>query len=76
MNTSTDKPSLTQSDIINAAKRYNESNGALPNAKSGDATVYYGAGVTWDSIDRALRDGKQGLPGGSSLKDLLATPTT
>ncbi len=71
MNTSTSKPTLTESMIIDAVKRYNASHGTNPNARSGDATPEFGHTETWTGVDKALRDGNRGLPGGSSLRQVI-----
>ncbi len=63
-------PRLTVSQIIAWARAHHRRTGEWPIAESShvrDATE-----ETWNAIDAALRRGGRGLPGGSSLPQLLA----
>ena len=64
-----DLPPLTVEQILIWADRFREQTGRWPGHSSGliSGTV----GETWRTVDRALRKGDRGLPGGSSLADLL-----
>jgi hypothetical protein len=63
---------LTEETLLQAAKRYHDRTGRWPTQVSGDATDDLGFATKWNSIDQALRAGRNGLPGGSSLSKLLA----
>ncbi len=64
-----DLPRLTEAGILAWADHHKERTGSWPNAGSG---AVRGAGdETWRNIDKALRYGFRGLPGGSSLSVLL-----
>ena len=66
------KPDLTEAIMIKAAKKRLDRTGKLPSASSGDdATADFGFSETWASVNMALRAGGRGLPGGSSLSQLL-----
>jgi hypothetical protein len=60
---------LTETKILQWATTYHQRHGCWPNSQSG--SVNDGQGTTWLGIDRALRSGRRGLPGGSSLAQLL-----
>jgi hypothetical protein len=63
-------PALTVPQILAWAEAHYEATGEWPHAKSGPI-----AGTreeTWLRVETALRDGLRGLPGGSSLAQLLA----
>jgi hypothetical protein len=61
---------LTLHEIINWASAHREVTGKWPTRDTGGipGTI----GETWARVDAALRDGRRGLPGGSSLAQLLA----
>ncbi len=61
---------LTISRILRWADIHREETGQWPRIASG--RVHHTRGERWDSIDNALRQGFRGLPGGSSLPQLLA----
>ena len=61
------EPDLTEDLIVKAIKDYFEEHDKYPPCSSGDASKYIGFKITWLAIDRCLRDGNRGLPGGSSL---------
>lgn len=56
--------------ILEWAHAHREAHGRWPNVQSGP--VASAPGETWAEIDRVLRRGGRGLPGGSSLEGLLA----
>jgi hypothetical protein len=62
-----DLPKLNEDTIVELAKGFREKNGTLPNKNSGPAS----GEDTWGRIDTALREGLRGLPGGSSLAQLI-----
>jgi hypothetical protein len=64
------KTPLTVEQILAWTDAFHGAAGAWPTAKSGP--VAGAGGATWGAIDRALRRGLRGLPGGSSLARLLA----
>jgi hypothetical protein len=61
---------LTEEQIAAWAEAYHAAHDRWPAPRSGAIPGY--AHVTWRSVDRALRKGYRGLPGGSSLSRLLA----
>jgi hypothetical protein len=61
---------LTIDEILRWADVYREATGHWPTASSG--AIAGTIGETWDNCDNALRVGLRGLPGGSSLIQLLA----
>lgn len=63
------RPRLTEAQILALADLHREENGEWPNASSGPVTG--AAGETWEKFEAALRVGVRGLPGGSSLAQLL-----
>jgi hypothetical protein len=63
-------PPLSEERILTWADAYHERTGEWPNGKSG--IVAEAPGETWLAADMALRHGRRGLPGGSSLALLLA----
>ena len=65
------KVPLSERSIIEAATNFLNVNKAPPNKRSGDATPYFGLSVRWNCVDQCLRNGGRGLPGGSSLYQLL-----
>jgi hypothetical protein len=67
---SQDLPSLSIPRILEWGDLHYEGNGQFPTADSGH--VADAPGETWANIDQALAKGLRGLPGGSSLAQLLA----
>jgi hypothetical protein len=65
-----DLPRLSQKKILACADEHYRRTGQWPNVKSGPVAGV--PGERWDVIDNALRGGRRGLPGGSSLARLLA----
>lgn len=65
------RPALTFEQILAWADDYQARTGRWPSAGSG--AVPQSPGDSWDSINAALVRGHRGLPGGSSLADLLKT---
>lgn len=63
------KRPLSIRDILAWATRYRETTGNWPSTKAGDIPASHGE--TWAAVDGALRRGRRGLPGGSSLAQLL-----
>jgi hypothetical protein len=63
-------PPLCVAQILKWADEYRAARGFWPNPFSG--RVDHAPGETWSGIDRSLRRGARGLPGGSSLGRLLA----
>ena len=62
-------PPLTERQILAWADDYHRRNGSWPNSLSGP--VAPGESQTWDRVYRALKQGKRGLDGNSSLALLL-----
>jgi len=60
---------LTIEQVLAWADAHRERTGEWPSVNSG--AVHGAAGERWQAIDRALRRGSRGLPGGSSLAMLL-----
>jgi hypothetical protein len=60
---------LTEREILSWAKAYCRRSGDWPDQYSG--RIADARGEVWFEVDKALRDGTRGLPGGSSLKNLL-----
>jgi hypothetical protein len=65
-----DQPPLSQKKILAWADQHHARTGRWPNVNSGE--VVDAPGERWDLIDNALRVGHRGLPGGLSLRKLLA----
>jgi hypothetical protein len=63
------KPPLTVAQILRWADRHRRHTGDWPTVLSGP--VGAAPGLTWSGVDKALRDGRRGLPGGDSLPRLL-----
>jgi hypothetical protein len=63
-------PRLTVERILEWADRHHARTGAWP--VQGSGTVEGSGGESWLAVDRLLRRGGRGLPGGSSLPRLLA----
>src|SRR6516162_4915084 len=64
-----DRPNLTLRQILAWADRHYHATSAWPIIDSGP--VKGRPNESWKGIDRALREGGRGLPGGSSLARLL-----
>jgi hypothetical protein len=64
------RPPLKVEHILRWADAHHERHGKWPNAKSGP--IPEAAGETWNCVHRALDSGMRGLPGGSSLPQLLS----
>ena len=62
-------PPLSITSILSAAKDFHERHGIWPSIQSGYTNEK--DGDTWAALDSALRLGGRGLPGGSSLAQLL-----
>jgi hypothetical protein len=67
---SDDLPRLTIPQILHWADAHRARKRCWPRATSG--AVAGGGGLTWRAVNRALREGRGGLPGGDSLARLLA----
>jgi len=65
-----DRPVLTIEQILAWADAWHGRKGEWPTIDSG--TIPEAPGETWKAVDRALRHGRRGLPGNSSLARLLA----
>jgi hypothetical protein len=65
-----DPPPLAEETILAWADAFYERSGTWPNADSGP--IAEAPGDTWCGVDNALRAGRRGLAGGSSLFRLLA----
>src|SRR5688572_5463732 len=61
---------LTVEQILSWADAYRERNGEYPTPASGNLPEDHTE--SWAAINEALRHGRRGLPGGSSLARLLA----
>jgi hypothetical protein len=61
---------LTLAQVLAWADQHHQRTGQWPRATSGPVPGQ--PGEDWEHIDRALRNGKRGLPGGTSLARLLA----
>ncbi|HUG92181.1 MAG TPA: hypothetical protein VML55_15175 [Planctomycetaceae bacterium] len=64
------KPPLSLPLILTWIDEHRQEHGAWPNLYSGP--IRGAPGETWLIVDEALRKGKRGLPGGSSLAKVLA----
>ena len=65
-----DLPELTLAGILAWADAYQQQTGRWPNENSGP--ISGAPGEDWRNVDMALRLGRRGLPGGSTLARLLA----
>jgi hypothetical protein len=66
-------PGFTIRQILRWSDDYRRRTGAWPQRESEPRTALPGTnGDTWFAVDGALRTGRRGLPGGSSLAQLLA----
>jgi hypothetical protein len=64
------KRPLRLRDILTWAAAHREATGRWPTQATG--AIPGAIGATWARVDTALRNGLRGLPGGSSLAQLLA----
>lgn len=62
----------TATDILQSAALHKRRTGKYPSQISGEILDGPLKGRTWSSVDRALANGLNGLPGGSSLAEFLA----
>jgi hypothetical protein len=62
-------PAYTEAKILAWAEAHRRRTGRLPTAYSGP--IMDAPGETWRAVEVALRQGRRGLPGGSSLYQLL-----
>jgi hypothetical protein len=65
-----DLPAFSEKLILVWADAFHARTGTWPNGASGP--IEDAPGETWSVVDRALRNGRRGLPGGSSLARLFA----
>ena len=65
------RPRLTEREIRRWARAYFLRTGRWPTRRSGP--VADAPGESWEAVHSALREGLRGLPGGSSLAQLLNT---
>ncbi len=65
-----DLPKLTERQIVRWAKAHFQETGQWPEVNSGEIAGH--AGERWSAVNAALRFGRRGLPGQSSLSLLLA----
>jgi hypothetical protein len=63
-------PPLTEARVLRLADAHRRRTGCWPRIHSGPVEGL--DGLTWRQVDAALRYGRRGLPGGSSLPQLLA----
>jgi hypothetical protein len=63
-------PPYTEAEILAWADAHRDRTGAWPNGSSGP--ILDAPGETWTAVEVALVQGNRGLPGGSSLTQLLA----
>ena len=63
-------PRLTTEQILGWMDSWHARAGKWPGIRSG--WIPYSGGLKWSTVDWALRHGRRGLPGGSSLRRLLA----
>ena len=65
-------PPRTVPDLLRWADAHRRRTGRWPNQVAGP--IPEAPGETWGGVHNALRDGRRGLPGGSSLDQVLRTP--
>lgn len=65
-------PSLTIPQILRWADAYHATHDEWPQPKTKPSSIPGTNGETWLAVDTALRSGIRGLPGGSSLPQVLA----
>jgi hypothetical protein len=63
------KPRLTERQILAWARQHRRRTGRWPSENAG--AIPGSGGLNWMAVNSALRDGWRGLPGGSSLSQLL-----
>jgi hypothetical protein len=63
-------PHFSPNRILGRADRHHRQTGHWPTSDGGP--IAGAAGETWLAVDKALRHGRRGLPGGSSLAQFLA----
>jgi hypothetical protein len=63
------KPDLSETQILAWADAHHQRTGTWPGCK--DGLIADALGEKWTNVDAALRGGARGLPGGSSLPQLL-----
>jgi hypothetical protein len=66
------KPDLTVEVIRAWAKAHQEATGVWPNSGSGPVAGV--PGENWWNLNRCLRTGRRGLPGGTNLPEVLGPP--
>jgi len=66
------QPHLTVNQILAWADEFRERTGSWPTSRHFAEVIAGSGGQRWWAVDRALREGMRGLPGGSSLARLLA----
>lgn len=64
-------PALTVPEILRWADAYHARTGTWPHCKTKPGHIPGTNGETWLAVDTALRVGQRGLPGGSSLPQVL-----
>jgi len=65
-----EQPDLTEEQILAWADAYHSRTGLWPTAHC--AAIAHGPPLQWITLEACLREGRRGLPGGSSLAQLLA----
>jgi hypothetical protein len=63
------RPALTVAQILAWVDAHQQQTGRWPSVHAGP--VADAPGLTWQTLDRALRHGRRGLPGGDTLSCLL-----
>lgn len=63
-------PPFSEEEIVRWARKHRLRTGEWPTQDSGPITE--APGETWKEVNSALRDGRRGLPGGSTVAQLLA----
>jgi hypothetical protein len=64
------QPDLTLAQVLGWADAYHAEHGRWPRSDAGP--IAGAPGESWDAINRALREGRRGLPPGTTLVQLLA----
>jgi hypothetical protein len=62
-------PDFSEDEVLSWARGHRERTGAWPHSDSG--AIQEMPGETWASVERALRAGSRGFPGGDTLARLL-----
>jgi hypothetical protein len=65
-------PPLTEGQILAWADAYFAAHGEWPTCRCPEQAIAGTGGERWFNVDQALRKGLRGLPGGTSLPNLLA----